>query len=326
MSNSLVSIIVPVYNVEQYLHRCIDSIINQTYKRIELILVDDGSTDKSGIICDDYLSKDDRIKVIHQKNKGLSGARNTAIKVAHGDYLVFIDSDDWVEEDYIEIGLKDIEKYGAQISVTSLLQVYENNKCIPSTTAEKTVCMNKLEALSCYMFTEYLTPCVCGKIWQRDLWDDIWCPEGKLFEDQYTTYKLLEKAECIVFNPVPKYNYYKREGSIGHSSFTNRTYDLYIGVEEAYNYLKNKYPIIEKDLTVGKMTWDIVFINMMYNANEKDKAVIKKTVSFVRKRIGDAISCDKINGVRKIQMILFGYFHRLYIVIYNVYKQRKRLG
>ena len=324
--SGLISVIIPVYNVELYLRRCVDSVISQSYKNLEIILVDDGSTDKSGIICDEYLDKDNRIKVLHQPNKGLSGARNSAIKMANGLFFVFVDSDDWIEKDFIELAIDELEAFDAQVFVTSLNQVYEGGKEIPGSREINTVCMSQTEAISCYMFPEYLSPCICGKVWLRSLWDNIWFPEGKLFEDQYTTYKLLERATRVVFNPISKYNYYKRDGSIGHSSFSKRTYDLYVGVNEAYDYLKEKYPLIENDLAVGKIMWNLVFINMMYLSHTNDRNVINKTICFTKKKKKSVLGCSKLNKVRKFQIVLFGYFNALYRIVYSLYKKIKRLG
>ncbi len=126
MEDKLISIIIPVYNVERYLRECIDSIIAQTYKNLEIILVDDGSSDKSGEICDEYSKKDSRIKVIHKKNGGLSDARNVALDIAKGDYIGFIDSDDYIEKDMFQILYNLAEEYNAEISSISFYKMLEN--------------------------------------------------------------------------------------------------------------------------------------------------------------------------------------------------------
>lgn len=126
MEEKLISIIVPVYNVEKYLKECIDSVISQTYKNLEIILVDDGSTDKSGEICDEYSKKDSRIKVIHKENGGLSDARNVALDIAKGEYIGFVDSDDYVEKDMFETLYKLAEEHNTEISSISFYKTLEN--------------------------------------------------------------------------------------------------------------------------------------------------------------------------------------------------------
>ena len=130
MDSPLVSVIIPVYNVEKYLHQCLDSVLNQSYKNLEIILVDDGSTDRCGEICDLYAHRDPRIKVFHQENKGLSRARNTGLSQVCGKYITFIDSDDWLKTDAIEIMYTNLIKFGAKICGVGFYQVYENGRLI----------------------------------------------------------------------------------------------------------------------------------------------------------------------------------------------------
>lgn len=323
----LISVVVPVYNVEAYLARCIESIIAQTYRNLEIILVDDGSTDKSGKICDDYKTKySNLIEVVHQKNRGLSGARNTGLGHAQGKYITFVDSDDWLSHDMIEIMYDNLKKYNAQISGIGFYQAYENGKLVANSSKTGICIMNKEEALGKFLFNNNLTVCVCGKLYQTSLWNTIKCPEGKLFEDQYTTYKLIEQAKVVVFNPSPKYYYFKRKGSIGHSTFSDRTYDLYWGVQEQYDYITRNYPALSAQMAVAKITWEIIFINMMLCGNKKDMPLILKTRMFVRKHIVEVIRCDDINGIRKVQICLFAYLFCLYKSIYFFYKKRKGIA
>lgn len=323
----LISVVVPVYNVEAYLARCIESIITQTYQNLEIILVDDGSTDNSGKICDDYNIKySDLIKVIHQENKGLSGARNTGLGHARGKYITFVDSDDWLSPDMVETMYGNLKKYNAQISGISFYQAYESGKLVGNSSKTEICVMDKEEALGKFLFNENLTVCVCGKLYQTSLWNIVKCPEGKLFEDQYTTYKLIEQAETVVFDPNPKYYYYKRNGSIGHSAFSDRTYDLYWGVQEQYDYITRNYPALSAQMVVAKITWEIVFINMMLCANKNDMSLISKTRAFARKHIDEVMHCDDINGIRKVQIFLFAYLFCLYKSAYFVYKKRKGIA
>lgn len=215
----LISVVVPIYNVEKYLKKCIDSILAQTYRHLEIILVDDGSPDNCGAICDNYAQEDGRVLVIHKKNGGLSSARNAGLEIAKGELIVFIDSDDWIDANYIEKLYNDISESGADVAVPAFCISFENGDCAVDSRLKEITTYSKKEALEVFLFNGYLTPCVASKMWKKSLWQKIRCPEGKLFEDQYTTYKLLMLANKIVFDPGVYYYYFKRSGSIGHSSF-----------------------------------------------------------------------------------------------------------
>lgn len=317
----LISIIIPVYNVEKYLRECIDSVLAQTYKELEIILVDDGSKDNSGAICDEYAKLDKRIKVIHQKNRGLSGARTAGQEIARGKFITFIDSDDWVREDMMEVLYHDIKYYDADISCIAFEMVYDDGTSVKGTSVTETQILDRVKALECYLFDGYIGPCICGKLWKKDLWNGIRCPEGKLFEDQYTTYKLLDKANKIIFNPESKYYYRKHDSSIGHSRFSQRTYDLYYGIQEAYEYITNRYSDINETLAIGKIKWEIVFINMMICDGKTDEEILKKCKYFARSRTRDIIQCRYIDCVRKFQMLLFAYNFWLYKKVYLLYKK-----
>lgn len=323
----LISVVVPIYNVEKYLERCVNSIINQTYKNLDIILVDDGSQDNSGKICNKYKEKYSNIHVIHQKNQGLSVARNNGLAIAKGDYITFIDSDDWIKEDMIESLFNAIQKYKADIASVGFCDVYDNGQIIKHAKYTKIEVLTKEKALECFLFNDYLTVCVCGKLYKTDIWNGIQCPPGKLFEDQYTTYKLLDKSNKVVFVSNSYYYYYKRSGSIGHSQFDSQTYDLYYGIQEEYNFISNKYPRLECTLAVAKITWEIVFINMMLRAsNSENKQLIFDIRKFARKRIKDVYKCKFIGIVRKIQISLFTFCFPLYKKMYVKYKKSKNLS
>lgn len=322
IADELISVVVPVYNVEKYLERCVDSIIKQTYKNLDIILVDDGSPDNSGKICDNYKEKYTNIRVIHQKNQGLSVARNNGLAVAKGSYITFVDSDDWIAPDMVSVMYKNLKKSYADISVIGFYNVYEDRKMVKNTIGNKTQIMTSMEALECFLFNGYITPCVWGKLYKIDIWSGVKCPPGKLFEDQYTTYKLLDKANKIVFNPYPYYYYLKRNGSIGHSGFSEKTYELYEGIQEEYKFIISKYPQIKPNVAVGRIIWEIAFVNMMFMKGKTDQRVVSKLRRFAYKHILDVIKCKYINGIRKIQILLFISNIWLYKQVYFKYKQK----
>lgn len=324
----LVTVIVPVYKVEKYLEKCVDSILNQTYSSLEIILVDDGSPDNCGALCDNYAINDERIIVIHQENQGLSEARNAAIDIASGEYITFVDSDDWIDICFIENLLSLLIREKAQIAVTSLLNVFEDGSTQKNTNESSLIKLNKIEALSCYLFNGYLTPCACGKLYKKELWNNIRFPKGKLFEDQFTIYKVLEKAETVIFSPKDLYFYLKRNGSIGHSTFSSKTIDLHEGINMQYDYLTNQYPSINKDLSIGKIIWELVFINILIFNNKENEyqKLLSELKFFIFRNIFNAITSTKIPFVRKIQIALFSISFPLYKKIYLFLKRKGRIA
>lgn len=324
--SDLISVVIPIYNVEAYLQRCIESVVHQTYENIEIILVDDGSPDKCGEICDKYEAGDSRIRVIHQENKGLSGARNVAIDLSTGKYITFLDSDDWLELNAIEIMYQLSLKYQAGIVGTSLLNVYDNGETKNNTSIKSIKEYDTKDALSSFLFNGHLTPCVCGKLYLKELWNDIRCPEGKIFEDQFTTYKLIDRASKIVFYPTALYNYYKRGNSIGHSSFSKKNYHLYEGINEEYSFITTKYPETISDMNVAKITWEMVFVNMMIRGNAVDKNIVNTCRQFSRKNLKDVYCSEYIDKIRKIQITLFSFSLPIYKIMYKKYLRKNPLN
>lgn len=322
----LISIIIPIYNVKPYLEKCVNSVLSQSYPNLEIILVDDGATDGSAQVCDDFSEKYANIQVIHKKNGGLSSARNAGIEAMKGEYVFFLDSDDWIANDAISQLYDDMVEYNADITGISFYQAYSDGNLVLNTHLIEKQMLSKKEALRTFLFNNYLTPCSCGKLYKANLWKDIRFPEGRLFEDQLTTYKVIELANTIIFNPAAKYFYFKRIGSIGHSAFSEKTYDLYEAVNEQYNEITKHHPDIESDLAVAKITWEIVFINMMLNSNYSDQAIVDKTRVFARKRILDVVKCEFIPNLRKFQITLFAYNFSLYKVLYARYKKKNPLS
>lgn len=229
MNKELISVIVPVYNVEGYLERCIDSIIAQTIENIEIILVDDGSTDSSGLICDRYAEIDNRIKVIHKENGGLSDARNAGITVASGQWYSFIDSDDYISENFLEDLYSAAKDNDCQIAVCNMVRVYEDgtaeNFYSPSNELVVLKDDNKYETL--------VQPSVCNKLFKSQLFNDVDFPKGKYSEDTFVYHILIYKSKGAVFTGNNGYFYYFRRDSIlGRPKYTDRYFDF---VEAVYN-------------------------------------------------------------------------------------------
>lgn len=320
--NPLITVVVPIYKVEQYLDECIDSILKQSYSNLEIILVDDGSPDRCGKICDGYAGRDSRIKVVHQENKGLSGARNSATDIAIGEYITYIDSDDWISDCMIEELYKELVSNNAEISCGGFESFFEDGTTVSNSHKGNTYVYTREEALDRFLFNDYMTPCVCGKLYKRELWNNIRCPEGKLFEDQFTTYKLIDLSEKIVFVTKPMYHYRKRNGSIGHSNFDKKTYQLYDAIHEEYDYINKKYGSVCPNIAVARIVWEVVFVNMMISSNYNDNNVVKEVQKFAKKNIRKVNECEYLSPIRKAQLVLYTFSFPLYKVFYKLYRMK----
>lgn len=323
---SLISVIIPVYNVEKYLERCIYSVINQTYANFEVILIDDGSTDRSGQICENFSNNYTNIKTIHKENGGLSSARNMGLDCAHGEYITFVDSDDWIDKDMLKVLHDNCLQYSADIASTVFFNAFDDGSKIKNTCLSGLYVYSNIEALEVFLFNDYLTPCSCGKLWKSSLWKNFRFPEGKLFEDQFTTYLLLDRANRVVFNTNPMYYYFKRVGSIGHNVFKKETYQLHFAVNEECHYIVNKYPQLRKNLSVGKIVWDLVLVDMMIINNKCNEHFINELRCFIGKHLWNVINCKYLNKLRKFQILLFYYSYHLYRWTYLQYKKKHELG
>lgn len=242
-NNILVSVIVPVYNVEKYLVRCVDSILKQSYNNLQIILVDDGSNDKSALICDEYTKKDTRILVIHKNNGGLSEARNVGIDNAKGDYICFIDSDDFVRETYVKDLLSIILEYNADIAVCLFEKGNSDRfKDIIDENQPNIIVLNNIEALN-KLYDEVLNVSmivVWNKLYSKNLFNKIRFPIGKIHEDEFTMPKLLFEADKIVIINKKDYYYFQSPNSIMRSEFKINRLDALEAFEERINLFNKK--------------------------------------------------------------------------------------
>lgn len=233
MTAPTVSVIIPVYNVSQYLARCVESILSQDYADMEIILVDDGSTDDSGRLCDEFAQRDDRVRVIHQENGGQSSARNTAIDAMRGEYVCFIDGDDFIEPGHISTLMRLVEQYSADIAVGGLYNCYETYRS-PQCAEEKEFCCDGAEALKKMLEGVEVSGSPCCKLIRRALVDGRYFIVGKTYEDAFYLPELLLAAERVAVTTIPLYNYWHRSDSTTTKPFNERAMD----VIDAYVYTK----------------------------------------------------------------------------------------
>ncbi len=234
---ALISIILPVYNVKKYLTQCVSSIIKQTFQQWELIIVDDGSTDGSSELCDEFAVQDNRIKVIHKPNTGLSDSRNVAFATAEADIIGYVDADDWIEPDMYEILYQTMMQNDADISICGLFWSYKNKEKASCKGGETNV-YTREEALNLILEDKVIQSYVCNKLFRRHVIEAM--PKSIYFEDIAVVFKYFMKSNKIAFTQVPKYHYRQRVSSIVNDIDPKKQYQYFLAVQERYNYIKNQ--------------------------------------------------------------------------------------
>lgn len=303
MEQALVSVIVPVYNVEQYLDQCLQSICNQTYKNLEIILVDDGSTDSSGKMCDQWDSRDDRIKVIHKANGGLSDARNTGIESAHGEYFCFVDSDDLVAEDLISHLYQIMNEYGAGISACGIAHLYESRELtikqgwqVRLLTADEAICEMLYQ-------TSFLVP-AWGKLYRRTCFESIRFPVGMRFEDVAIMGDLFDVAGKIAFSSKQGYIYRHRANSITTSRFSPNDLDI---VKIVNKYLRC-YEGSTSNLQHAAVAFAVTsYLRVCLNApkDEKYKHVVASCEEYIKHHWTEVALDSHVRKKARIGAVLF---------------------
>lgn len=239
------SIIVPVYRVEKYLHKCIDSILDQTFKDFELILIDDGSPDECGKICDEYAHRDPRVRVIHQENKGLSAARNAGIDIAKGQFIAFVDSDDWVEANIYEVLIENIVKSNTDIAVCGIRNFFESNPYKEDKRSEQIRNMVLLKD-QCFEMVFCKDDCISvaawNKVYKKEIFDDLRYPKGQIYEDNFLILDVLSKCDHAFVTTAKLYNYRRHAESITGGRYREEEMDRIIASQKNYNIFKERYP------------------------------------------------------------------------------------
>lgn len=307
----LVSVIVPVYNVMEYIDACFNSIVRQTYKNLEVILVDDGSVDGSGEYCDRLGEEDERVRVIHKVNGGLSSARNAGMDLMTGDYVTFVDSDDTIEERMIEICLRDLIVYDADIVECGVNHIYKTGVKKKSC-KRKDRCVNTEEALLLDLSARgsIASP---AKIFRKKILAQERFPEGRENEEQFMIIPFLSKAEKIVFNPECLYNYYHRKNSITTNTFSDRKLDCMRAAKRNLEIVKNKYP---NALPGAIFRYDhsalYVMDKILALENWKDNVYFMPCQKMIRRHMRRIISSPYFSRSRKAALFILMFNTSLY--------------
>lgn len=311
--NKLVSVIVPIYKVEDCLDKCIQSIINQTYKSLEIILVDDGSPDTCPQICDKWANLDNRIKVIHKENGGLSDARNFGIRKAGGEFICFVDSDDIIDSHYVEylynaltrtesdIAICNFEKFENDIEITAINNESENVQIF-----NKKELLNKLfEKNNIHFITAW------SKLYKKELFNDLEFDKGKLHEDEFLVHKIFDICAKAVYVPLALYKYFERQGSIMKSKvFTERNLDAYYSILSRYEYFKGTE--FENDALIQLLD-SITHLYFIAKSRKADYKIIK----FLKYKYKEFF---KLNKQKSLKHFLCRYFMDILYLIRKIFK------
>lgn len=311
------TVVVPVYNVKDTLYRAVESIINQNVKKIEIILVDDGSTDGSQYICDDLAEKYNFINVIHKSNGGLSSARNAGIMIAQGRYITFIDSDDYYLDIFFEEALTKMCNNSADIYVFGLRKgsVEKNIELV----FINEICSIKEEAIKKLFLEKAVDFYAWNKIYKRTLFSDIKYPEGHLYEDVIPTYLLFKKAEKIIFSDKIGIFYYSNPNSIVNQEFSISQYDNVLQRIKLLEYIKTDYPTL-KPLATDKLVDGFLSTGFKISgvSNQNRSKFFKKIRADISKYFFGILGCSKVSITKKFGLIMLFANSKLYKKMYSI--------
>lgn len=322
----LISVIVPIYNVDRYLGRCLNSIISQTYKNIEIILVNDGSTDNSFSICQNYQKMYPNISIINQSNQGLSVARNVGIEKATGEYIMFIDSDDWIHSNTINILYKDLIGYKAEIAICGMTKCFSYS---PNTVLRKSrvESLDQKEAIKRMLNGEWIS--AWAKLYKKELFNNIKFPPGKTNEDYPVLIHLFEQCKCITYNSIPLYYYYYREGSICNSPLSLRKFDEIDNAQHVAEYTYHSFPDL---YYLAEFNWIASLIKLYFTIISYDINSYKPQQIRIRQTIKKNFKSFFFNrkvGIKYkpfiLSILLGSQFSRIWGEIYNIYCKIKNV-
>lgn len=278
----LISVIVPVYNVEPYIDRCIESIVNQSYTNLEIILVDDGSTDSSSTLCDKWKEKDNRILVIHKKNGGLSDARNAGLKMAKGEYIGFVDSDDWIAVDMYKKLMNSIKDTGSDIAACSVLMVYENKSPDKYLTHLENTVLNTNQAQLELLKERKLLHPVPYKLYSKKTIEGIFFEVGKQHEDVFWSYQAIGAANKVSIIDYVGYYYWQRSDSIMGRKFDSRRIDVIEAICRRQKYFEHHFPEVVREGKIN-ILGNCIYLGQQTLKNVSDISERKSIMEYLRK-------------------------------------------
>ena len=315
MMQEKISIIVPVYNVEAYLERCVESILKQTYTNLEILLVNDGSTDKSGELCDKLALRDHRIRVIHKENGGLSDARNRGIDEASSNLIGFIDSDDYIDEDMYETLYRQMVASKADLSMCGHYDVYHQ---IPEKqVAEiKTWELMPEEAIKMVMEAKILSVTAVNKLYKKALFEQLRFRIGKIAEDAFIMVDLIHQCSKVVATNEKKYYYVHRENSITTQKFSLKFLNVIEAYEQNAKMISENYPDLY-DVAIMRLNWAYFYVldRLLVDNDFKDKVLEDRLISYLKKNKKSILMDSRFTRARKMSFLVLCLSRKLYLKI-----------
>lgn len=323
----LISVIIPVYNVENYLHYAIESLEKQTYKNFEIILVNDGSTDNSGKLCDEYSKKYSNVRVFHKENGGLSDARNFGVQKAKGEFITFLDPDDYLETYSLELlagiqEMHDCDIISTRVKPIELYNIYSNHS-VTEEDFKNMIVMDRDIFLEEAFYDKVATVSACGKLYRRNVLE-IPFPKGRIYEDLYIVSEHVVKANKIVHTPLQIYNYYKRQGSIVNSKFTSKQYDFFEAID--YNkkiisiYFNNDKNLLSAINAKEKMG----AFKIISNANQTSPNDVNRIRNIISRDFLDLMKNKNISFIFKMKYLVLLFSPNNFYRIKSFVKKRRK--
>ena len=330
MLSPKITCIIPVYKVENYLARCIESVLSQTYTDFELILVDDGSPDNSGKICDEYAKKDSRIKVIHKVNEGVSVARNTGLDIAKGEYIYFLDSDDFISPDCFELLYKNLKENDADISIGGLIEYETEEELQKSNTGENIVFYKGTakDRLEHYFMGKPVSKyeLICNYLYKKTLFGNVRFPAGTYYEDEYLNWKLYLPANKVVETEKITYFYYRHTSSATGDGFNIRAFDYLGALEERLEYYQQHdtamFPLVVKHYRMALLEFFYLKISKIPSEKREGypftlKDIHRKYIDSY-KQFGLKLNSSIYNKKEKIKLTIFRYSPAFLLLVYKM--------
>lgn len=317
----MISVVVPVYNVERYIHTCIKSILNQTYRDFELILVDDGSPDACPFICNQYAENYSNVVVIHKENGGLSDARNAGTDVAKGEYITYVDSDDYVGETYLEVLWGLINKYQANIAVTGIRTFYEGENITFIYDSDNEYCLTGTEALEHMLYQNMLDTSACAMLLPTKIAKQHPFPYGRYHEDEFTTYKYYMSVDKVAVTTRLQYFYLQRKNSIMHT-FGQASLDELDAADNLVNICKTYYPSIVSAAISKKFSDYCQVLLSINNLRKHNPQIYGRIIEFLNIAKKDIITDSKSRRKNRIAAFLLFINPEVLIFINRFYNNK----
>lgn len=314
----LVSVILPVYNIEEYLPTCMESLFEQSYKNLEFVLVDDGSERSCSDLCDKYSGLDNRVVVYHKENGGLSDARNYGIKRAKGEWITCIDPDDYVDSDYVEYLFRLVKKFKTKMSICQH-RVVKENRTTDFARPEGPEILSAKTCIERMLYHDVIDTSACAKLYHKSLFDSIEYPKGKYFEDIATTYKLLYKSKQIAVGYKSKYNYVRRDDSIVNSTFSTKKMDLLEMTDDMAQNVLSVYPDLGDAALRRQVYARFSTLNQMLGVKGYDKER-NEIIRYIKRNSRKILKDKRAPGRDKIAIIALSISYRLYEKVWIAYK------